>query len=428
MPSRWRPWSASSPTTTPSSPASTNPRTATSRSARRRAFAASPSTPTGPTSWRASHAPSKPTRSASRNCCPTATSSPGRSRRKPPLGALGRPLRQAGLSVRPGRGEAGRAGGQLHHGIGAQGAPRRVCRAGQARPVRTRHGGAEESHGVGRAALRPGDGPRPLHDRRGRRLQHGRDGEQGPQHLQHQVRAGAAGHRHRHRLPEHRPRRRPRVFPQLDRQPRHLPRLVPVVIEGRPHGVPRPGVRRRRAFARGDAHPGSAPVARRPVPRGCRADGASDPARLLRRDQQLLHRHGLRKRRRGGAHDPHPPRPRQFPQGHGPLLPAPRRPGRDLRGFRRRDAGCIEGRSRPVPPLVCPRRHAALEGYRHLRRGRQTLHADAGADRLRPPPTSASCRRPASPSTTAPCTSRLPSAWCCRMAAMRCRPARKYFR
>jgi hypothetical protein len=303
----------------------------------------------------------------------------GRSARKPPLGALGRPLRQAGLPLRPGRGQAGHAGGCVHDRIGAQGAPRGVCRAGQARPVRPCHGGAEEVDEVGRGTLRPGDGPRPLHDRRGRRLQHGCDGEQGPQRVQHQVRAGAAGHGHRHGLPEHRPRRRPRVLPQLDRQPRHLPRLVPVVIEGGPHGVPRPGVRRRRAFARGDAHPGSTPVARRPVPRGCRADGASDPARLLRRDQQLLHRHGLRKRRRGGAHDPHPARPRQFPQGHGPLLPASRRPGRDLRGLRRGDAGRIEGRSLTVPPLVRPRRHAALEGYRHLRRGRQTLHADAGA-------------------------------------------------
>jgi len=36
-----------------------------------------------------------------------------------------------------------------------------------------------------------------------------------------------------------------RVLPQLDRQPRHLPRLVPAVAEGRPDGVPRPGVWRR---------------------------------------------------------------------------------------------------------------------------------------------------------------------------------------
>ena len=61
------------------------------------------------------------------------------------------------------------------------------------------------------------------------RLQHGRDGEQGPQHLQHQVRAGQPGHRHRRRLRRHRERGRPRVLPQLDRQPHHLPRLVPAV-------------------------------------------------------------------------------------------------------------------------------------------------------------------------------------------------------
>ena len=50
------------------------------------------------------------------------------------------------------------------------------------------------------AALRPGTRPRPLHDRRRRRLQHGRDGKQGPEHLQHQVRAGQPAHRHRRRL------------------------------------------------------------------------------------------------------------------------------------------------------------------------------------------------------------------------------------
>jgi aminopeptidase N len=43
---------------------------------------------------------------------------------------------------------------------------------------------------VGRGALRPEPGPGALHDRRHQRLQHGRDGEQGPEHLQHQVRAG----------------------------------------------------------------------------------------------------------------------------------------------------------------------------------------------------------------------------------------------
>jgi aminopeptidase N len=40
-------------------------------------------------------------------------------------------------------------------------------------------------------------GPGALHDRRGERLQHGCDGEQGPEHLQHEVRSGQPRHRHR---------------------------------------------------------------------------------------------------------------------------------------------------------------------------------------------------------------------------------------
>jgi aminopeptidase N len=48
--------------------------------------------------------------------------------------------------------------------------------------------------------VRPRVRSRHLHDRRGRRLQHGRHGKQGAQHLQHVVRAGVAGHRHRRRL------------------------------------------------------------------------------------------------------------------------------------------------------------------------------------------------------------------------------------
>ena len=70
--------------------------------------------------------------------------------------------------------------------------------------------------GLGRGPLRPAARPGPLHDRRHQRLQHGRDGEQGPEHLQHEVRAGQPGHRHRRRLRQHRKRGRPRVLPQLD--------------------------------------------------------------------------------------------------------------------------------------------------------------------------------------------------------------------
>ena len=85
------------------------------------------------------------------------------------------------------------------------------------------------------------------------RLQHGRDGEQGPQRLQRQIRARLARHRDRPGLRQHRSDHRARVLPQLDRQPHHLPRLVPALPEGRPHRLPRPGVHLRRALARGGA-------------------------------------------------------------------------------------------------------------------------------------------------------------------------------
>ncbi|MGC4095626.1 MAG: hypothetical protein QM706_00775 [Nitrospira sp.] len=93
--------------------------------------------------------------------------------------------------------------------------------------------------------------PRHLHDRRRVRLQHGRDGEQGPQRLQRQATCS----------PRRRPRPTPtiaaieadhraRIFPQLDRQPHHLPRLVPALPQGRAHGLPRPGIHLRPALAR----------------------------------------------------------------------------------------------------------------------------------------------------------------------------------
>ena len=52
---------------------------------------------------------------------------------------------------------------------------------------RARDGVAQARDALGRGALRPRVRPRPLHDRLRRRLQHGRDGEQGPQHLQQQA-------------------------------------------------------------------------------------------------------------------------------------------------------------------------------------------------------------------------------------------------
>src|SRR5207302_252081 len=134
-------------------------------------------------------------------------------------------------------GGGGRPGGARGRLPGEE-APR-LRGAGQAGPGRLGDGLPQARHPVGREALRPAARPRPVQDRRGRRLQLRRDGEQGPQHLQHQVRARALRYRHRHRLPEHRPRGGARVLPQLDRQPRDLPRLVPAVAEGRPDGMPR---------------------------------------------------------------------------------------------------------------------------------------------------------------------------------------------
>ena len=168
-------------------------------------------------------------------------------------------------------------------------------RARRPRQDRARDELAGRLGGLGRGALRPAARPRALHDRRRRRLQHGGDGEQGPQPLQHQVRAGQPGHRHRRRLRGDRVGGRPRVLPQLDRQPHHLPRLVPAEPEGRPDGLPRPGVQHghgwpaptARAVKRIEDVRGAAPG---PVPRGRRPDGAPGAARQLRRDQQLLHR------------------------------------------------------------------------------------------------------------------------------------------
>ena len=103
---------------------------------------------------------------------------------------------------------------------------------------------------VGRGGLRARVRPRPLHDRRGRRLQHGGDGEQGAQRLQLEVRAGEPGDRDRRRLQVDRGDHRARVFPQLDRQPDHLPRLVPALAQGGADGLSRPAVLGRHALAR----------------------------------------------------------------------------------------------------------------------------------------------------------------------------------
>ena len=86
------------------------------------------------------------------------------------------------------------------------------------------------------------------------------------------------------------------------------------------------------------AHPGRAQAARGAVPRGRRPDGAPGAPAVLHRDQQLLHRHGVREGRRSGAHASHTLLgAEQLPARHGPVLRAPRRPGGDLRRLRAGD-------------------------------------------------------------------------------------------
>ena len=88
----------------------------------------------------------------------------------------------------------------LPHHVGPRGGAAHLCRARQGGPLRLRHGFAQALDALGRGAVRPRIRSRHLHDRRGVRLQHGRDGEQGPQRLQRQIRAGQPGDRDRHRL------------------------------------------------------------------------------------------------------------------------------------------------------------------------------------------------------------------------------------
>ena len=188
--------------------------------------------------------------------------------------------------------------------------------------MRFRHALPEKRDEMGRGRVRPGTRSRRLHDRSRGRFQLRRDGEQGPQHFQHQVRARPARHRHRHRLPEHRPRGGARIFSQLDRRPRHLPRLVSVVAEGRADRVPRPGIRRRHVFARGAAHRRGARPARGAVSRGCGTDGAPGAPGRLHGDPQFLHHDGVREGRRTGAHAAHPARAAGVSRRHGPVLRA----------------------------------------------------------------------------------------------------------
>ena len=118
---------------------------------------------------------------------------------RPPFRGLARPVPEALLPVRAGGGRSRPARGPLRHPLRARRAAGDLCRGQGHRQVRPRHGVAQARDEVGRGAVRPGIRPRPLHDRGGVRLQLWRDGEQGPEHLQHQVCPGQARDRDRHR-------------------------------------------------------------------------------------------------------------------------------------------------------------------------------------------------------------------------------------
>ena len=159
--------------------------------------------------------------------------------------------------------------------------------------MRPRDGIAEEIDALGRGGVRPRIRPRRVQHRRRQRLQHGRDGEQGAQRLQHALCAGEAGNRDRYRLSEYRGRHRPRVFPQLDRQPGDLPRLVPAIAERRADRVPRSAVLGRSGQPGGVPHRQHTHAARGAISRGCRPACSPGAARHLSADRQFLHRDGL---------------------------------------------------------------------------------------------------------------------------------------
>ena len=110
-----------------------------------------------------------------------------RARRRPPLREVARPVPEAELPLRPRRGGSGRARTAHPHPRRARSPAADLRAPRRPRQDRARDELAHRERRVGRGALRPRARSRSLHDRRGRRLQHGRDGEQGPQHLQRQL-------------------------------------------------------------------------------------------------------------------------------------------------------------------------------------------------------------------------------------------------
>ena len=119
--------------------------------------------------------------------------------------------------------------------------------------------------------------------------------------------------------------------------------------------------------------------------------------------------HRVREGRRGHPHAAHAARARALPPRHGPLLRAPRRPGRHLRRLRAGDAGRVRRRPHAVPALVRAGRHAGARACAaRYDAAARTLHAATSRSARRR-------RRASRPSCRS--TSRSRSAWSAPTAA-----------
>ena len=107
----------------------------------------------------------------------------GRARRRASLRDVARPVSQALVPVRAGGRRPGRARGHVHDALRAQRRAEDLLDARQSPALPSRDGVAQARVPLGRGALRPRVRPRRVHDLLRRRLQHGRDGEQGSREL-----------------------------------------------------------------------------------------------------------------------------------------------------------------------------------------------------------------------------------------------------
>ena len=191
-------------------------------------------------------------------------------------------------------------------------------------------------------------------------------------------------------------RGRPRVLPQLDRQPRHLPRLVPAVAEGRPHGVPRPGVLERHGLARGRAHRRRRVPAARAVPRGRGPDGASGAAgRVPWRSTISTRRPSTKRAPKSSACSTRCSAPKRFRRGMD--LYFERHDGQAVTcdDFVQAMQDAVGRRPHAVPPLVRAGRHAGRRVARQLRR--RARAPTRSTSRSTPPPTPGQPRQAAVP-------------------------------